>query len=144
MHIPEVPAQHICAAEFPRAPWDWAPDRLLAPHPLGLVAVAWPYRLQVICDYYLLVDVMGALEVQAEAPCLKGLFAHVAYDCLLSLFPCSDAFPQASIRVRRQLDPYFPRHAHHCLRLLRVGGKADVFECLDKDVESLLEELSIP
>ena len=30
------------------------------------------------------------------------------------------------------------------MRLLCVGGKANAFECLDKDVESLLEELSIP
>ena len=100
MHIPEVSAQHVCAAEFPRAPWEWAPDRLLVPHLLGLVAVAWSDRQQVICNYYLLVDVVGALEVQAETPRLKGLLAHMAYGCSLPLFPCGNAFPQASIRVR--------------------------------------------
>ena len=51
----EVPAQHVRAAKFPRAPWERALTRLLAPHPLCLQ--------QVVCNYYLLVDVMEALEV---------------------------------------------------------------------------------
>ena len=59
----EVPAQHVRAAKFPRAPWERALTRLLAPHPLCLVAGACTLLQQVVCNYYLLVDVMEALEV---------------------------------------------------------------------------------
>jgi hypothetical protein len=59
----EVPAQHVRAAKFPRAPWERALAPLLAPHPLCLVAGACTLLHQVVCNYYLLVDVMEALEV---------------------------------------------------------------------------------
>ena len=100
------------------------------PTRLASLADTWADLQQVICDYYLLVDVVGALEVQAETPCLKVLLAHVADDCSLPLFPCSNAFSQALIRIHRELNPDLPWCAHHCLRLLRVRDKVDALECL--------------
>jgi hypothetical protein len=63
VQIPEVPAQHVCAAKFPRAPWKRALDRHLAPHPLCFVADARALLQQVVWDNFLLVDVVGALKV---------------------------------------------------------------------------------
>jgi len=88
------------------------------PHPLGLIADTWADLQQVVCDYYLLVDVVGTLEVQAETPCLKVLLAHVSDDCSLLFFPCGNAFSQAPKIIRRELNPDLPWRAR--LRLLRV------------------------
>ena len=63
VQVPEVPAQHVRTAEFPRAPWERAPDRHFLPNPLCLVADAWAVLQQVVWDNYLLVDVMGALKM---------------------------------------------------------------------------------
>ena len=40
VQIPEVPAQQVCTAKFPRAPWKRALDRHLGPHPLCFIADA--------------------------------------------------------------------------------------------------------
>ena len=63
VHIPEVPAQHVCTAKFPQAFWKRALDWHLAPHPLCFVADACALLQQVACNNYLLVDVVGALKV---------------------------------------------------------------------------------
>jgi hypothetical protein len=93
VEIPEVPTQHVRAAELSRAPWEGALDWHLAPHPLCFVTNARAFLQQVVGDYYLLVDFMGVLKVRSKALSLKGLLAHVANDCSCCLFPCRNAFP---------------------------------------------------
>ena len=93
VQVPKVPAQHVCTAKRPRAPWERAPNRHLAPHPLCFVADARVFLQQVICNNYLLVDVVGALKVQSETPCLEVLFAHMADYCLFLTLPLQRLLP---------------------------------------------------
>ena len=55
VQVPEVPAQHVSAAELLRASWERAPDQLLSPHPLRLVAGARRFLQEIICYHDLLV-----------------------------------------------------------------------------------------
>ncbi len=92
-----MPAQHVCTAEFPGAPWERAADRLFVSHPLCFVADAWAVLQQVVLDNYLLVDVMGALEMGAETLHFEVCLARMAYDRPVPFFPCGNTFPQASL-----------------------------------------------
>jgi len=50
-------------------------------HLLWLIVGAPALIDEVVCNYHLLVDVMGAFKVKVETPCLEVHLTHMAYNC---------------------------------------------------------------